>query len=158
MTRSAFHKRLSGTTRDDRTRRLNGAEVLQTLPPPPNNLPEAAHDAWRRLGALAIDAGTLTRLDVELLDLCARTASTCDQLERQLTSEGFIVDSRGALKCNPAANALDRSRGLLFRLLTALGLVPAAREKLSIQATSRSPNKFDALERIHQETRHASYE
>ena len=151
MTRSAFQKQISGTARDDRLRRLNGAEALRTLPPPPTTLPAAAHEAWIRLGSLSIAAGVLTRFDLELLDLAARTASTCNQLERQLATEGFTIDSRGSLKCNPAASALDRSRGWLFRLLIALGLVPAAREKLSIQSTTPLQNKFNAFEKLDQE-------
>ena len=148
MTRSTAKKLFSGTRRSDRTRRLNGADVLKSLPPAPDHLPQNARECWERLGQLAILAGTVTRFDVELLALAAKTAATCSDLERQITSQGSLIESRGAVKANPACAALDRNRILLLKLLDALGLSPAARERLSIEARSDHTNKFAMLKHI----------
>ena len=69
MTRSTFAKSLSGTLRLDRETRLNREDVLSELPPPPAGLSSTAASAWQRLGGLAIEAQTITRFDLELLDL-----------------------------------------------------------------------------------------
>jgi P27 family predicted phage terminase small subunit len=148
VTRSTAKKLFSGTRRSDRTRRLNGADVLKSLPPAPDHLPQNARECWERLGHLAISAGTITQFDTELLALAARTAATCDELELTIRSQGSLIESRGTVKANPACAALDRNRILLLKLLDALGLSPAARERLSIEARSDHTNKFAMLKHI----------
>jgi P27 family predicted phage terminase small subunit len=95
-----------------------------------------------------MEAGTLTTLDIELLALAARTATTCDELEAKIYTDGLVLESRGAKKANPACAALDRSRNLLFKVLDNLGLSPVGREKLHIQKAERRDNKFRYLEFI----------
>lgn len=129
--RSKKERILTGTIRKDRLRHVGGVQVLSRLPPPPAGLSESAADAWSRCGRLAIELGTLTRYDVALLELLARTLGSVADLEQLLAAEGLIVGT--ASKAHPAANLLERSRAQAHRMLSDLGLTPPSREKLSIQ-------------------------
>lgn len=145
MTRSTFAKSLSATLRPDRAKRLRSDDYLMELPTPPPGLSVPAVAAWHRIGALAIEARTITRFDLELLSLTARTAASCDELEAQLITDGLLLHSSGIVKSHPACAALDRSRGLLFRLLEALGLSPVGRGKLPEPMVTLSVNRFSKL-------------
>lgn len=142
MTRTTFDKRISGTLRFDRVRRSPGEDALTELPAPPSELSPLAATAWLRLGRLAIQAGTLTRFDTELLCLAARTAATCEELEAQLGVDGLLITSKSAVKAHPASAALDRSRSLLLKLLDALGLSPGGRDRLPATPSVSAANRF----------------
>ena len=147
MTRSTFAKSLSGTLRLDRETRLNREDVLSELPPPPAGLSSTAASAWQRLGGLAIEAQTITRFDLELLDFAARTAASCRGLEAQLAADGILLESpRGSTKVHSGVAALDRSRSLLLRLLGSLGLTPKSRERLPMTPSVKRKNKFACLD------------
>jgi P27 family predicted phage terminase small subunit len=142
LTTSTRYKAVSGTTRRDRYRRGRSEDALTSLPTSPPELSSAAKAAWARLGQLAIQAGTLTRVDTELLALAARTTATCEELESQLAADGVLLHSKGSIKAHPACAALDRSRLLLLKLLDALGLSPAGRERLPVVKPPLLSNKF----------------
>ena len=142
MTRSAFDKKISGTLRPDRVRRSSVETALTELPDPPSEMSPLAAMAWLRLGRLAIEAGTLTRFDTELLSLAARTAATCEELESQLGVDGILITSKSVVKAHPACAALDRSRSLLLKLLDALGLSPGGRDRLPAIASVSATNRF----------------
>jgi P27 family predicted phage terminase small subunit len=145
LTKSAFHKTLSGTVRRDRNKGLRHGDPLGSVPPSPPNLSPAARRAWERLGGLTVEAGTLTRYDTELLALAARTTATCEELETQLAADGVLLHSKGAIKAHPACAALDRSRSLLLKMLDSLGLSPAGRERLPTKTPGVVGNKFAQL-------------
>ncbi len=145
MTVNDHAKSLRGTLRSDRKTSVRHEEKLGTLPPAPDGLSPSAAAAWVRLGALAIDAGTLSSADMELLSLAARTAASCDELERQLAEDGVLLRSNGAVKAHPACAALDRNRVLMLKLLDALGLSPAGREKVPVRVLKSTQNKFAYL-------------
>lgn len=137
-------KTLSGTVRPDRIGRstIDAADRMQALPAPPSGLSQRAQEAWQRLGTLALDAGTLTRFDTELLALAARTAASCEELESQLAADGMLVDSKGTIKAHPACAALDRNRALMLRLLDALGLSPLGRDQIPTKPVAATRNRF----------------
>lgn len=143
---AARTKRLRGTARADRVRRqLNHAPVLAAVPPPPEGLSERAAATWVRLGRLSIAAGVLTELDVELLELAARTVANVAELEEILAREGLTTDAgSGGKKAHPACAMLDRARAHAHRFLTDLGLTPPARERLSIEPIG-GDNPFSRL-------------
>jgi P27 family predicted phage terminase small subunit len=140
--RSNLAKTISCTLRNDRLAQPRNAEPLEYLPPPPAGMSSLTLSAWERLGRLAIEAGTLTRFDTELLTLAARTAATCEELENQLKADGVLLHSNGSVKAHPACAALDRSRLLLLRLLDSLGLSPLGREKVHTTKHISASNKF----------------
>lgn len=143
--RTAFAKALSGTARKDRIKGFRDGAPLTSVPPAPPDLSTTAQSAWERLGRLAVEAGTLTRYDTELLALAARTTATCEELEKQLAADGVLLHSKGSIKAHPACAALDRSRSLLLKLLDALGLSPAGRERLPTPIPVIAGNKFAQL-------------
>jgi P27 family predicted phage terminase small subunit len=138
--RSRKEKVLSGTVRGDRMRRVGGVQVLTRLPQPPAGLSESASEAWFRCGRLAIELGTLTRFDVALLELLARTLGSVADLEKLLANEGLIVGA--ASKAHPACALLERSRAQAHRMLADLGLTPPSRERLSIDPQGHEPSNF----------------
>ena len=140
-------KLLSATLRPDRMKRINRADVLTEPPPAPASLSPTAAAAFERLGTLAVAAKTLTALDVELLALAASTLSSCQSLETQLSAEGLLVESRGAVKTHPALSALTQNRALLLRLLDSLGLSPQGRERLPAAVVTERPNRFALFEK-----------
>ena len=145
MTKSTHVKLLSGTLRPDRMKRQPGTNLLTELPPAPPDLSPTALAAWERLGRLAIEARTLSKFDIEVLALAARTSASCELLEHQLSVDGLLIQSGGVTKSHPGVAALDRGRSLLLKLLDALGLSPAGRSRTAVVPPVTAENRFAQL-------------
>lgn len=133
-------KALQGTLRRDRAPRNPGARLM-SLPRAPTRLSAGARAHWRRVGQMAVRAGILTGCDVELLALLAEALATVADAQKHL-AVGVLINSRGAVKANPAIHVLRDARAVAIRALCEMGLTPRARASVD----ARPQRRFDESE------------
>lgn len=131
-------------------RSQRGLELVSMLPEPPEGLDEVAQRSWKQYGQLAIDLGVLTPYDLPALEMLARAAAMCVQLEKSVATDGPIIRSGGptermpnalyTLKQNPALAALAPARQQVLKFLAQFGLTPLGRESLSIERGKTQPD------------------
>lgn len=114
---------------------------LTKLPPPPKHLAAKARAHYSRIGKAAVERGTLTTVDLDLVVLAASQWHQLDLAETHIARVGMTVPSAdGSPKANPSVAAADRARALLARLLDQLGLTPAARTRVRTAGAAVAPD------------------
>lgn len=97
---------------------------------------KVAREQWRCVVGVLDAQGLLTALDTLLLvDFC-RVAARIDQVERDLSANGLLVEGRRGRSRNPAVTVLNQLRSTLRFYVGQLGLSPVARDQLP----SAAPN------------------
>jgi P27 family predicted phage terminase small subunit len=127
---------------DARTLARRGAKPagarLDELPDPPGHLSELAAAEWWRVGAVAVEVGTLTRADLRGLELLAETLATEREARELLAREGTTIEAgSGGRKAHPAVGMMAQARAQAHRLLHDFALLPRARSYVSPVAESR---------------------
>ena len=133
-------KLLSGTFRKDREPPPDLSAPLEKLPPAPVRLSRPAQAAWKRIGAAAIQIGSLRRSDLEGLELVAAALGTAAEAEEIIRREGMVITSpTGTSKPNPAVAILQASRAQADRMLQRFGLSPVSRARVGAKRPPQLP-------------------
>jgi phage terminase small subunit len=120
-------KRLAGTFRKDREPPPNLSTPLVKLPPPPSRLSKAGKAAWSRVGAAAIEIGSLRHSDLPQLELLASALALAEECELRIRVEG------------PVVSTMQIARGQAHRIMQHLGLSPTGRIRLGAKRPPELP-------------------
>jgi P27 family predicted phage terminase small subunit len=138
--KSVEEKLLKGTFRKDRESPPDLSAPLEKLPPAPARLSKPAQAAWKRIGAAAIQIGSLRRSDLEGLELVAAALGTAAEAEEIIRREGMVIASpTGTSKPNPAVAILQASRAQVDRMLQRFGLSPVSRARVGAKRPAQLP-------------------
>ena len=110
-------------------------EPLKELPSCPLVLGKSATKHYRRIGKMAIEAGTLSARDIDVVAVAATAATLVEQAMASLEGGIITIGANGAEVAHPGINILAKAQATLLRALARLGLDPQSRDKAS-QATS----------------------
>ena len=138
--KSVGEKILKGTFRKDREPPADLSAPLLKLPRSPDRLSKAGKAAWRRVGAAAIEIGSLRHSDLSQLELLASALALAEECELRLRVEGLTVtSSTGVIKANPVVSTMQIARGQAHRIMQHLGLSPTGRIRLGAKRPPELP-------------------
>src|SRR5205807_676276 len=92
---------------------------------------------WNRITPLLSQAGIITSIDYAALSLYCQTWARYISAERQLAKQGLVVEGESMPHINPLLKVINDCTAQLCRLLSELGMTPAARSK--VQAVLQKP-------------------
>ncbi|HHQ48926.1 MAG TPA: phage terminase small subunit P27 family [Acidobacteria bacterium] len=143
---AALHA-IQGTARPDRI--AGGAppgEELREVPKPPKGLTADERRAWQQLCQAMIERGLLYRPDLLAVEAAARAIAAYERTSRELQGAPLTVPgSAGQPTPHPLLKA-EQSAGKEVRSwLSALGLTPAARQRVPAAKTSTTADPWAAL-------------
>lgn len=126
-------KLLQGTTRADRSN-LNELQPEVVVPLPPHHLSKFARAEWDRMSPLLFNAGLISEEDRSAF------AMYCQHYGRHVKAEYMIrkhgeteKTSNGNLIQSPWVGISNTSAQLASKLLSAFGMTPADRSKVSVK-------------------------
>ncbi len=107
-------------------------QMLVTLPAPPPGTPATVKKHWQAVGQRGVTLGTIAETDLPALLLCARSLAMVEELWDAIHKVGFTIPTRheGA-KGNPLLRQYSDAAAAALRLLTAFGLTPASRGRVT---------------------------
>lgn len=102
---------------------------LDTIPPAPDGLAEAAAVAWGKFARLAFDTGRLTRADLPALEMLAITWvewQACAAIANDPT-QAWVKSQQGGLYQHPAVGQASAARKMVTAIMAKFGLTPMDR-------------------------------
>lgn len=128
---------------------INHNLVPKRLPPPPDHLTEAEKAEWRRIGKHLLEAGLLTKLDLDVLEAYCRTYVRWVEAEEQVRRYGTVIKSPNGYPIqSPYLAIANKALAQMKSLMGEMGLTPASRVRIPKQAPSSA--KPPAAPRVEQ--------
>lgn len=109
-------------------------------------VPAGLKTSGRRLWASVLAKFELDEHELLMLREACRTADLCDELERDLSEHGAVIDGPQGRKASPAAVELRQQRVVLARLLAALRMPQGAEGD---QQASARPQRRTGMRGVH---------
>lgn len=110
---------------------IDASSAIAGSPDCPRTLGKEAKKKWKQVVALMTDAGTLTRLDVDLLAMyCEAHARRIDALD-QLGSNYILEGDKGTYQ-NPLLHVANKALDQMIKLSRHLGLDKLTAQKLGV--------------------------
>jgi len=98
---------------------------------------------WNELAPLLTKTGVLTETDLHNLEAFCLAYQQFRLAQRLIDQEGFVVDSAGGVKKNPAVTVSHEAQRNMLSFGAALGLDPASRTKINGKPEQKKANPFD---------------
>lgn len=115
--------------------RINRSEPAPAkgLGPAPDTLDDDGLVAWNRIGRQLDAVGLLTVADAEVVSHYCSAWSVWIKASRAISEDGLTVSGQFGEKPNPNVAILNKTHDQMIRILSQLGMTPAARASLSVQ-------------------------
>lgn len=140
----------SGAYKKDPQRRNKQAPVMNYSPPP---APESVEDddvakaKWDHVCKLLADMGVLATADSDLLEAYCITYSRYRYaLQRVLDKGNTVTNAKGGVSRNPECVEMHKSMDRMAKLLSEMGLTPAARAR--VKSGNNEDNEEDPFEML----------
>lgn len=131
---------------------MNRDLVPKRLPSPPDHLTEAEKAEWRRIGKHLLEAGLLTKLDLDVLEAYCRAYVRWVEAEGQVRKYGTVIKSPNGYPIqSPYLAIANKAMEQMRSLMGELGLTPASRARIPKQSTSASTRPAPARPQGQQE-------
>lgn len=128
---------------------INDDLVPKRMPPPPDHFTETEKAEWKRIGKFLLDAGLITKLDLNVLEAYCRTYVRWVEAEEQVRRYGTVIKSPNGYPIqSPYLSIANKALEQMKSLMGELGLTPASRVRIPKQ-TPRSA-KPPAAPRVEQ--------
>ena len=116
------------------------------IPSPPHFLSSSAKFEWKRICEALKDLNILTRADRAALASYCTSYARWKEAEAIVDAEGMVlVTDKGYSYQHPAVAIAQKERMLMRQYLVELGLTPAARARLNVQAEVKEEDPFEEL-------------
>lgn len=110
--------------------------AVSKAPPAPSWLSADAKREWKRVVPVLVERRILTTADLGSLENYCMAIGTIREMERQLQSDGYVIDTEKGAKRHPGVGIRD-SAVIQARLLAAeLGLTPVSRSRPAVRGES----------------------
>lgn len=118
----------------DRKDRINRDEPRspEGLPEAPEWLDGLGREAYARLALLLVEMKLGHQADAEALAVYAQNYSIWRQTSRAIADEGFLLHTPTTTKINPLFAPMNEAQRTMVRILSQMGLTPAARAALRV--------------------------
>lgn len=93
-------------------------------------------------------AGLLKALDESVLATFVVAVDLQDQAARLIAADGVVVNTERGQAEHPACRTFARASALVLKCASELGLSPAARPRITMQADDAAANPFEAFTRL----------
>ena len=124
----------------DRKDRINLDEPRspKNLPEAPDWLDELGRDAYRRIAGLLAEMKLAHQADSEALAVYAQNFSIWRQASEAIATEGFLLETPTTTKVHPLFAPMNEAQRTMVRILSQMGLTPAARATLRVEPTGEA--------------------
>jgi P27 family predicted phage terminase small subunit len=142
--KSIQQHKLDGTYRHDRHSNTMEGEPLAEMPDVPDRLKGRGRKEYKKLGAILVNKGVLTDLDLNLFEMYCVQFDIIDQAYKDIKDKGVMLEgSRGMIK-SPAFGVLKESIELQNRISAKFGFTPVDRAGIKLQTKI----ELDPLEEV----------
>lgn len=128
-------------TRGNKSPAKPSERALKAAPKPPSWLAAEGKAEWRRVVPELIERGTVTEADLSSVELYCAAVGDALVARKTITTEGATTTNRlGEIKRHPAYSTLREMQGEARRWAAELGLTPASRSRVSMEAPDDDSN------------------
>lgn len=119
---------------------------LRGNPEPPPHLDKAARKHWRYIARLVDQAGLLSHLDCDALEVYCSLWSTWLEAEAQLATQSRVIEGPSGPKKNPWHEIAVQSVKDMKSFMDMFGLSPRARNGMKVAEQDQVEDKWSELE------------
>lgn len=115
---------------------------------PPDDLPAAALDVWRRVVPLVAETVALRETDLDALRQYCEAVALRARALKELAGDGVplvCLTPNGAQQVNPLLKIVSQADSIILKLSERFGLDPASRKRLQIAAQKQATPFLDFL-------------